>query len=78
MTNKNLSMVPAMPVRHTRHSADGRECPLCGSPVFRISRRLRDRLLGFFVATLRYRCISMDCSWEGNLRQKQKTYRLPV
>jgi len=52
-------------------SSCGAHCPRCKSPVFRVSRRLTDFLLSLFVPIRRYRCISMACSWEGNLREKQ-------
>jgi len=34
----------------------------------RIPRRLVDRLLSIFTPVCRYRCRSMICGWEGNLR----------
>ena len=51
-------------------SSSGATCPRCSSPVFRVSRRLPDLFISFFVAIRRYRCISMECSWEGNVRVK--------
>lgn len=51
-------------------SACGRCCPRCRSSLFRVTRRLPDLLVSFFVPLRRYRCISMQCSWEGNLRVK--------
>lgn len=51
-------------------SSCGVTCPRCRSPVFRVSRRLADLFISFFVSIRRYRCISMECSWEGNIRVK--------
>jgi hypothetical protein len=36
--------------------------------VFNVSRRFVDLLISVFIPVRRYRCISMQCSWEGNLR----------
>lgn len=44
------------------------ECPRCGGSVIRVPRRLVDLLISKFVMVHRYRCHSMDCDWEGNLR----------
>jgi hypothetical protein len=46
-------------------------CPRCKSSVFRISRRFTDVLISGFITIRRYRCISMSCNWEGNLREKK-------
>jgi hypothetical protein len=43
-------------------------CPNCGGAVERISRRWIDRLMSRFVPSRRYRCRSVTCKWEGNLR----------
>ena len=57
------------------HSADeagyfahGRTCPRCSGSVYRIPRRFADVLFSRFISIHRYRCDSMGCSWEGNLR----------
>jgi len=36
--------------------------------VCRIRRRPVDRLIGRFVSIRRFRCESIHCVWEGNLR----------
>jgi len=43
--------------------------------VFSVSRRLIDMVVGLFVPLRRFRCISMKCTWEGSLREKE--LRLP-
>jgi predicted RNA-binding Zn-ribbon protein involved in translation (DUF1610 family) len=40
-------------------------CPVCGSPLSRIHRRPRDRLLSWFVPVRRYRCKNRGCGWSG-------------
>lgn len=55
----------------TGHSSCARGCPRCNSSVFRVSRRFIDMFISIFVTIRRYRCISMQCNWEGNLREKQ-------
>jgi hypothetical protein len=52
-------------------SSCGRCCPRCQSALYRVARRLPDLLLSLFMPLRRYRCISLQCSWEGNLRQKR-------
>lgn len=46
-------------------------CPRCNGKVYRISRRAVDLLLSMFTSLSRYRCRSMECGWEGNLRSKR-------
>jgi hypothetical protein len=50
-----------------RHVVCAGVCPCCGSPVHRIQRRSFDRFVNFFMPVHRYRCASINCSWEGNL-----------
>lgn len=52
------------------HSS-GFTCPRCNASVFRVSRRFVDLLVSVFLPVRRYRCISMECNWEGNRRPKQ-------
>lgn len=40
-------------------------CPACGSVVWRVRRRLGDRLASLFGPVHRYRCQNIDCGWEG-------------
>lgn len=60
--------------RGSREAADDRSggpaCPRCNRPACRIQRRLVDRLISYFVPVRRYRCRSMGCGWEGNLREQ--------
>ncbi len=51
--------------------ASGQRCPCCSAAVFRVSRRLIDLLVSVFVPVRRYRCRSMKCGWEGNLRDQR-------
>jgi len=48
----------------------GQPCPVCNAHTHRIPRRFIDRLLSIFTPLRRYRCQSMKCTWEGNLRVK--------
>lgn len=45
-------------------------CPVCQGAVERISRRWVDRLLSIVMPVQRFRCATMSCQWEGNLRAK--------
>jgi hypothetical protein len=56
--------------------SSGSVCPRCNAAVFRVSRRFIDLFVSLFVPVRRYRCISMECNWEGNLRMKRTS--LPV
>lgn len=48
-----------------------RECPLCGSSVFRIRRTSLDRLLSMVTPVQRFKCqaekANFHCTWEGTL-----------
>jgi hypothetical protein len=48
-------------------------CPRCGGEVFRIRRRLIDRLLSLVLRLQRFRCLEMGCSWESNLRVSHRS-----
>jgi len=66
----------------SRPGADGpappaRTCPRCNGSVYRVPRRVVDRLLSVFVAVHRHRCDEMGCYWEGNLRNLPATQRAP-
>jgi hypothetical protein len=45
-------------------------CPRCGDGLNRVRRRYIDVLISRFIAVRRYRCSSMLCMWEGNLRDR--------
>jgi hypothetical protein len=51
-------------------ASHGRCCPLCNGSTNRIPRRWVDLLLSIFLPVQRYRCRSLRCDWEGNLREK--------
>ena len=71
---RHLAMTPGIePLQTQAHPTDRAGCPRCNAPVFRISRRLPDLLISFFVPVQRFRCISMDCTWEGVRRQRAET-----
>jgi hypothetical protein len=46
-------------------------CPKCSSPIMRVHRNWRDRLLGviFLPDARRYRCVSPQCGWSGLLKR---------
>jgi hypothetical protein len=48
----------------------GQPCPVCNASTHRIPRRFIDLLRSIFMPVRRYRCQSMKCTWEGNLRVK--------
>lgn len=52
-------------------ASSGRACPCCKGPVYRVPRRFVDLLISRFMPLRRYRCWSIDCGWEGNLREKR-------
>ncbi|TAK90883.1 MAG: hypothetical protein EPO06_06045 [Burkholderiaceae bacterium] len=45
------------------------KCPLCGGDLLRVPRRPLDRLVSVVRPVGRYRCMAMQCQWEGNLRR---------
>ena len=47
----------------------GRPCPICNGSTYRIPRRLVDRIVNLFTPVYRYRCRTMNCIWEGNIRK---------
>ena len=56
----------------TGYTSLGCACPRCNGPATRISRRHVDLVMSMFITVSRYRCRSMDCGWEGNLRAKRR------
>jgi hypothetical protein len=48
----------------------GQPCPVCNASTNRIPRRFVDLLLSVISPVRRYRCRSLKCTWEGNLRVK--------
>jgi hypothetical protein len=47
-----------------------RTCPKCGDFVFRIHRRVIDRVYSLYRPVYRYQCTSLECGWQGNLPQR--------
>ena len=53
------------------YSSPGCTCPRCHDAAARVPRRLADLLLRMVMTISRYRCRSVGCGWEGNLRVKR-------
>ena len=64
------------PRGHCGLATCARSCPRCSSALFGVARRWPELLLSLFVPLRRYRCISLQCSWEGNFRE-QRSALLP-
>jgi len=47
----------------------GHPCPVCNCSTNRVPRRWVDLFVSLFTPLHRYRCRSMSCDWEGNLRE---------
>lgn len=56
---------------YVSYSSPGCACPRCEGPAIRVPRRFADLLISMFLSVSRYRCVSVDCGWEGNLRVKR-------
>lgn len=56
---------------YVSYSSPGCACPRCKGHTIRVPRRFVDLLMSMFISVSRYRCHSMDCGWEGNLRVKR-------
>jgi hypothetical protein len=70
MINRSF-IEPLLHKKGAGFSTFSRTCPRCNSPVFSISRRFVDMLVSILMPIRRYRCNSMTCNWEGNLRNKR-------
>jgi len=68
----DLSLSPTVNSGYSAPATCNRFCPRCNSAVFSVSRCFVDLLLSVFLPIRRYRCISMQCSWEGNLRDERQ------
>lgn len=55
--------------------SDIASCPRCKGSIYRVPRRMVDRILSLFVPVHRYRCSVMGCDWEGNLRVRPRIRR---
>lgn len=56
-------------------------CPHCRGGLYRIPRRMTDRIQSLFAPARRFRCNYLACNWEGNLRVSKDHARateLPV
>ncbi|NDP47920.1 MAG: hypothetical protein GZ085_05915 [Sulfuriferula multivorans] len=58
----------------TGNTASGCTCPRCKGSAYRVPRRWVDWLMSriVWVSRYRYRCRSMGCGWEGNLRVRRR------
>lgn len=63
MTSLSHLVPPLVP-----HVAFGGICPCCNGSAYRVQRRTFDMYINFFMPVYRYRCGSLGCDWEGNLR----------
>lgn len=72
------STLLVVPRAHSALSTCSRACPRCSSALFGVARRWPDRLLSLFVPLRRYRCISLQCSWEGNFREQRSVLQPQV
>jgi len=53
------------------------KCPQCSGEIYRIPRRLIDRVMSLFAPLHRYKCLMPYCAWEGNIAQDQKSEKQP-
>lgn len=53
-------------------------CPRCGSKLFRMHRRLSDRLLSLIAPVRRFRCTSLQCGYECTVPKKHSSGRHAV
>ena len=63
----------APPLKTDRSGDDGfvPQCPQCKGAVCRVQRRFLDRMINVFFPIRRYRCLSADCLWVGDLLVKR-------
>lgn len=50
------------------------KCPSCEGRLYRVPRRFVDLIVSKFTPVRRYRCFSVACCWEGNLRHASVAY----
>lgn len=63
-----MSMTRSQRIKYSvPHRSRTHTCPECDDQVFRVPRRLIDRLINLFTPVQRYKCMSPHCNWEGNL-----------
>jgi hypothetical protein len=65
-SSHNVALAAAAPAAPPR-----RACPCCNGWVYRVPRRFIDGLTNAHAPVHRYRCRSLGCPWEGNLRVRQ-------
>jgi len=53
-------------------------CPRCGSRLFRMHRRLSDRLLSLVTPMRRFRCTSVQCGYECTVPKTHSSGHHPV
>ncbi len=74
MTDRRLPPARLRAPSRAAQDSDSRKlpwpaCPQCSAALDRIPRRWTDRLLSLVTPLRRYRCRSIVCAWEGNLRR---------
>jgi hypothetical protein len=47
-------------------------CPKCNDQVYRVPRRFIDHLFSLVIPLQRYKCLSPQCTWEGNRLKSRK------
>ena len=57
-------LVPARPMVQS--------CPICGSELIRVHRRLMDRVVSIFTPVHRFRCTAAGCGYECNVRKEDE------
>lgn len=74
--DSDVMNVPASRVigrpEYAGYSSPGCACARCNGATTRVPRRLVYLLASMFISVSRYRCSSMACGWEGNLRVKRR------
>ena len=79
MTNTFADFCDAHALSHeatTVSSAESACCPRCGNArLFRVRRRLDDRVLSLIRPVFRFRCDRVECQWQGVLPQRYFTGR---
>lgn len=64
-----MSEQHAQQIRTKPHWSQKHTCPKCSGHVMRVPRRFVDRFVSLIFPVQRYKCLSPECLWEGNLRR---------
>lgn len=71
MLDLHAELEALRPIRPRGRMSHSPACPHCRGSLNRIPRRMVDHLISLVLPVRRYRCLSMGCEWEGNLRDKR-------